>query len=100
MIFGVVATVQLSLSASPPVMLELQLLHFQRMPTYFGRESDGYTSDAKTERDGPIGGLYLLRRKSAINCSEPAYTQFSSKQLQKLIHLYGALQVPTEEMGM
>ena len=82
MIFGVVATGQLLLSASPPAMLELQLLHFQRMLTYFGRESDGYTSDAKTERDGPIGEVYLLRRQSAINCSEPAYTQFSSKQLQ------------------
>lgn len=96
MMFGVVATGQLSLNASRPVILELQLLHFQRMLTYFGRELDGYTSDAKTERDGPIGEVYLLRRHSAINCSEPAYTQFSSKQLQKLIHFYGALQVPTE----
>lgn len=96
MMFGVVATGQLSLSALSPVMLELQLLHFQRMLTYFGRESDGYTSDAKTERDGLIGEVYLLRRKSAINYSEPAYMQFSSKQLQKLIHIYDALQVPTE----
>ena len=82
MMFGVVATGQLSLSASLPVILELQLLHFQRMLTYFGRASDGYNSDAKTERDGPFGGVYLLRSQLAINCSEPAYTQLLSKQLQ------------------
>lgn len=82
MMFGVMATGQLSLSALPPVILELQLLHSQRMLTYFGRASDGYTSDAKTGRDGPIGGVYLLRSQSASNCSEPSYTQFLSKQLQ------------------
>ena len=82
MMFGVVVTGQLSPSASLPVILELQLLHFQRMLTYFGRASGGCTSDAKTERDGPIGGVYLLRSQSAINCSEPAYIQFLSKQLQ------------------
>lgn len=82
MMFGVVATGQLSLSALPSVIPELQLLHFQRMLTYFGRVSDGYTSDAKMERDGPIGGVYLFRSQSATNCSDPAYTQFLSKQLQ------------------
>ena len=82
MMFGVVDTGQLLLSTLSPVILELQLLHFQRMLTYFGRASDGFTSDAKTERDGPIGGVYLLRSQSAINCSESAYIQFLSKQLQ------------------
>lgn len=61
MMFGVVGMGQLLLSTLPAVILELQLLHFQRGLTCFGRVSDGYTSDVKTERDGPIGGVYLLR---------------------------------------